>query len=217
LSSRHCEELKNAYGPPDGVPGSRSRAVPKGPRSPRGEPREPPQSLQGEGTGPDGSSKAWTLSSNDESSKKSSSPGCPWQGRAGRLSPHPATEAQARLDSPAKRQIFLSTLCLRAFAPLRLFSKNRVPRQSKHRHEPRPSAMRPQAPAHPALLRQATCPAVFWREAAKARRRKGQRALRGGAVGGYFLSNPSLRSRAVRPLSQSSMPTTRHSSRPLAS
>ena len=68
---------------------------------------------------------------NDTKARKSSSPGCPWQGRAGRFfppsgnggrrAPHAAVFMDPGLrrdDEAAKRPSFsFSTLCLRAFVP----------------------------------------------------------------------------------------------------
>ena len=87
LSSRHCEELKNADGPPDGV-ARRKPAAPKGPRLPdTGGRASHLKAFQAKARDLTALRKVWTLSSNDESSKKSSSPGCRWQGRAGRYFP----------------------------------------------------------------------------------------------------------------------------------
>jgi hypothetical protein len=59
LSSRHCEELKNAYGPPDGIVPLEERAEPKGPRSlATGSRANHLKAFLREGTGPDGSSKS---------------------------------------------------------------------------------------------------------------------------------------------------------------
>src|SRR5688500_10972215 len=90
------------------------------------------KAFRSEGTGPDGSSKSLDAFELTKAANKSSSPGCRWQGRAGRLLPHPATEAQARLSLPRSGKSVLFYV-----APLRLcaFSQTRVAKPSRNRRK----------------------------------------------------------------------------------
>jgi len=86
MSSRHCEEPNNADGPPDGA----SRRKPKAPKG-----RLLPATGAARATSKPSTRRYGTCRLFEKSGRfrvktkaanKSSSPGCPWQGRAGRLS-----------------------------------------------------------------------------------------------------------------------------------
>jgi hypothetical protein len=103
----HCEELKNADGPPDGTaPVRKSRSDPgRAPLPARGAPRATSKPSWPKVRDLTTLRKVWTLSTNDESSNQSSSPGCRWQGRAGRDFPSvPSGGARAPAAHPSFRR-----------------------------------------------------------------------------------------------------------------